>query len=259
MKKKICLLLPAAMAIAASGLAAATAQAQVVIVNAASSRAGFPVAPGALASAYGAFTGAPRAVSEAQPLPTALGGASVTVGGAPAPLIFVSEGQINLQIPQATPVGVPVPISVNVGGDVVAEGVLVAAETDPALFGVIVNADGSLNGPDSPAERGGVIIVYGTGLGPVDNTPADGAPAAPDGNPLSTGEQPARAFFGGVEGTVHWSGLAPGFVGLWQLNLQVPAQPYVPEVAGVAGPLPLLVTLGGRPSSNREVTVHVAP
>ena len=248
MKNKVCLLLSVAMAAAALGLAATAAQAQIAVVNSASSKPGYPVAPGSLASAYGAFAGAVTEAASALPLPLTLGGAMVTVEGLPAPLLFVSEGQINLQIPHAVPAGAPVSIVVNVGGAEVT-GTLVTTDTDPALFGIVVHhADGSLNAADNPVNRGDAVIVYGTGIGPVDSTPADGNP--PDG--LSTGAQTARAFFGGVEGTVYWSGLAPGFVGLWQLNLQVPAAPYV------AGPLPLLVTLGGRPSSNPEVTVYVA-
>ena len=253
-KNKVCLLLPAAMAVTVLGFAAASAQAQIAVVNSAGSRAGYPVAPGSLASAYGAFAGAATEAAAALPLPITLGGVMVTVGGLPAPLLYVSEGQINLQIPWGVPVigsapGVgPAPIVVNVGGAEV-RGVVLTAETDPAIFNLVVHhADGSLNGADNPVNRGGAVIVYGTGIGPVDNTPPDGNP--PDG--LSTGEQTARAFFGGAEGTVFWSGLAPGFVGLWQLNLQVPAAPYV------AGRLPLLVTLGGRPSSNPEVTIYVA-
>ncbi len=245
-KKRFVFLLPAAVALAAVGVASSQAQAQVVVVNAASSKTGYPVAPGGLVSAYGTFTGAVTEAASALPLPVMLGGAAVTVGGLSAPLLYVSASQINLQVPHAVLLGRSLEIVVNVEGTEV-KGTLVTAETDPALFGLIVHhSDGSLNGPDNPANRGEAVVVYGSGIGPVDSTPADGS--LPDG--LSTGEKAVRAFFGGAEGAVYWSGLAPEFVGLWQLNLQVPAAPYV------AGPLPLLVTLGGRPSSN-QVTVYV--
>lgn len=254
-KNRIRSLLFAAAALAALGLAASSAQAQIAVVNAAGSKAGYPVAPGSLVSAYGTFPGAAAESAASLPLPRTLGGAMVTVGGMSAPLLYVSERQINLQIPWDVSLEPDAPIVVNVGGAEVS-GTVMLTEADPGLFNVVVNhANGSTNGMDNPAPRGGAVIVYGTGIGPVDNTPADGAPAAPSGNPLSRGAQPVRAFFGGAEGTVHFSGLAPGFVGLWQLNLQLPALPPT-----VAGPLPLLVTLGGRPATSAaEVTVYVAP
>lgn len=248
-KNRIRSLLFAAAALAALGLAASSAQAQIAVVNAAGSKAGYPVAPGSLVSAYGSFTGAAAEGAASLPLPMTLGGAMVTVGGMPAPLLYVSERQINLQIPWGVSLGPSAPIVVNVGA-AEASGTVALTEADPSLFSVVVNhADGSINGMDNPAPRGGAVIVYGTGIGPVDNRPEDGALPAE----LSTGTQTARAFFGGMEGRVYWSGLSPEFVGLWQLNLQVPEQPFV------GGPLPLLVTLGGRPSSNDDVTVYVEP
>ena len=243
-------------AFAALLFSSAPARAQVTTVNAASFRK-YPVAPGGLVSAFGTFTGATSQAATTLPLPTTLGGAGVTVSGVAAPLIFSSEGQINLQIPAVTPVGEVVTIAVSVGGIEVASGSLVAAVSDPAIFslnpadpmlpGAIINADGSLNGPTNPARRGDTVLVFGTGIGAVDNTPADGNP--PDG--LSTGAATARAFFSSKEGTVSFSGLAPGFVGLWQLNITIPTDSFV------SGPVPLLVTLGGRPSSN-QVTIYVA-
>ena len=252
-KNKIRSLLPAAAALASLAFAASSAQAQIAVVNAASSKAGYPVAPGSLVSAYGAFAGASAESAASLPLPMTLGGAMVTVGGMPAPLLYVSAGQINLQIPWGVSLAQPAaPIVVTAGGNTV-QGLVLLAETDPGLFGVVVNhADGSINSMDNPAPPEGVVIVYGTGIGPVDNRPeADGALPAE----LSTGTQPVRAFFGGAEGRVWWSGLSPEFVGLWQLNLQIPALPPT-----TAGPLPLLVTLGGRPATSAaEVTVYTAP
>lgn len=251
-KNKICSLLPAAAALAALSFAASSAQAQIAVVNAASSKAGYPVAPGSLVSAYGDFTGASPESAASLPLPTTLGGATVTVGGISARLLYVSAGQINLQIPWGVSLVQPAaPIVVTVGGNTV-QGLVLLAEADPGLFGVVVNnADGSINSMDNPAPPGGAVIVYGTGIGPVDNPQDDGVPPAE----LSTGAQPVRAFFGGAEGRVYWSGLAPGFVGLWQLNLQIPALPPT-----AAGPLPLLVTLGGRPATSAaEITVYTPP
>lgn len=255
-KLMVYLSLPVVAAFAALLFVAAPLRAQVAVVNAASFHMGFPVAPGGLVSAFGDFSGVSQEATATLPLPTMLGGAGVMVNGAPAPLIFVSAGQINLQVPYATPVGRILPISISVNGAEVATGTLVASETDPAIFAdtsdptlpaAVVHADGSVNSSQNPANRGDTVLVYGTGIGPVDNPPADGH--APDG--LSSGTETARAFFGGQEGVVLWSGLAPGFVGLWQLNITIPSESFV------AGQIPLLVTLGGRPSSN-QVTIFIA-
>lgn len=79
-----------------------------------------------------------------------------------------------------------------------------------------------MNGPSNPESRGRVVQLYGTGLGLVSNQPADGAPA-PSG-PLAEGSKPDVIINGRqVPGAdVLFSGLAPGFVGLWQLNFKIP-------------------------------------
>ena len=158
------------MAVTVLGFAAASAQAQIAVVNSAGSRAGYPAAPGSLASAYGAFAGAATEAAAALPLPITLGGVMVTVGGLPAPLLYVSEGQINLQIPWGVPVigsapGVgPAPIVVNVGGAEV-RGVVLTAETDPAIFNLVVHHAERFaeTARTTPVNRGGAVIVYGTG------------------------------------------------------------------------------------------------
>jgi len=72
------------------------------VVNAASFTPGAAVAPGGIAAAFGAGLAASAASANAVPLPTTLGGVSVTIGGVPAPLFFVAPGQINFQVPRGT-------------------------------------------------------------------------------------------------------------------------------------------------------------
>ena len=57
------------------------------------------VAPGSLFSIFGTDLAMANQNAASAPLPTSLGGTSVTIGGKPAPLVFVSAGQINAQIP----------------------------------------------------------------------------------------------------------------------------------------------------------------
>ena len=67
---------------------------------------------------------------------------------------------------------------------------------------------------------GEFVSLYCTGLGAVTNTPAAGA-AAP-GNPLAMTMSTATVSVGGVPAHVSFSGLAPGYVGLYQVNVQIP-------------------------------------
>lgn len=74
--------------------------------------------------------------------------------------------------------------------------------------------------PDNPAFRGEVIILYTTGLGPVDRLIPDGlgAPA----NPLANTKEPFRVTIAGEDARLYFSGLAPGFAGLYQINMRLP-------------------------------------
>ncbi len=239
----------AAIAPALLAVFSAAAHAQVSVVNAASFRVGNPVAPGGLASA---FLGSPLAVETTVapdlPLPTTLAGVRLLVNDVPAPLIFVSAGQINFQIPSGVPIGEEVAVQVVVDGGVSQSGALTAAAADP---GIIYNpktenqeavalhgADNSLVSSANPAARGEVIVLYAVGPGATDPPVPDGTAAG--GNPVSRVTGETKVFFGGVEAAeVLFSGLAPGSVGLWQINVRTP------QDAGLSGEIELRITLDG--------------
>jgi uncharacterized protein (TIGR03437 family) len=84
---------------------------------------------------------------------------------------------------------------------------------------IAVNQDGSLNAPGNAEARGRVITVYVTGIGAV--TPAIVTGEAAPLNRLLTAA-PVPAKIGGVDAPVLFLGLAPGFIGLGQANLQIP-------------------------------------
>jgi uncharacterized protein (TIGR03437 family) len=151
-------------------------------------------------------------------LPRSLAETEVLVGGNPVPLIYASPAQINFQVPRQSAAGQAL-VEVRVGGQRVSRGSLTVIPTAPGLFGVL-NQDGSLNSPSTPARRGQVIQIYATGQGEVKPVVEDGA-AAP-GPPLAVTPEPPSVYLQGRLVPVLFSGLAPGFAGVWQINAVIP-------------------------------------
>ena len=91
----------------------------------------------------------------------------------------------------------------------------------------------------NPAHSGEILSLYANGLGPVTNQPASGSAAV--ANPLSqTTGAPPVVTIGGQQAQVSFSGLAPTFPGLYQLNVTVPA--------GLTGNQNVTVSIGGQTS-----------
>jgi adhesin/invasin len=107
--------------------------------------------------------------------------------------------------------------------------------------------DFSLNGAGNPAKAGETIIAYLTGAGAVSPPVADGAAAS--SSPVSAvASGSVTATIGSQSAEVSFAGLAPGFVGLWQVNIVVPA--------GItAGDLPMTVSVAGQTSNSAKVSV----
>ena len=99
-----------------------------------------------------------------------------------------------------------------------------------------------------PAKPGESVAIYCTGLGNVTNAPDPGAPAL--SNPLSHTLGTPVVTLGGAKVSTTFSGLAPGFVGLYQVNMQIPA--------GVAGgsAVPLVLMIGGVSSNTATIAVQ---
>ena len=207
------------------------------------------VAPGSLFSIYGAnFANASTLVGES-PWPATTGGVSVLVNGTAVPLYFVSASQINGQIPfnltpgpasaqvrNAAGTSNPIPFEVTA----TAPGILQFGENRA----VAVNPDGSVNTAENPIAGGGILLVYLTGIGAVDNPVATGAPASAD--PLSRPTAPIRVTIGDQEAEVLYLGLAPGFVGLAQANIRV---------LNMTGDFPLTVTVGDASSNSPLISI----
>lgn len=217
------------------------------VLNAASFAA--HVSPGGLATIFGSnFTGSGLDAIAPLPVPSNLGGVSVQVNNVAAPVLYSSSGQINFQIPWETKAG-PATVLVSVNGMVSDKVNFTVQTAAPGLFvqgshAVAQNSDFSLNSSSNPTKVGGTIIAYLTGAGAVSPQPADGAAAGSSSKLTST---PTATIGGQPVTNVQFAGLAPGFVGLWQFNLQVPP--------GVTGDVPLIITVDGQTSNPGNVSV----
>jgi uncharacterized protein (TIGR03437 family) len=220
------------------------------IVNAASSKPG--VAPGELIAIYGSNLAAANAQAAATPLPHSLGATSVSINGTDIPLLFVSPGQINAQLPYETKIGTAKLIvksggvsSPSVDFDVTAAspGVFTKPQTNHVL--ALNLADGNLNSADFPARPGQYVTAYLTGQGLVDPpvTTGDIAPSSPFSFPVA----PVVIKIGGVTAVVQYDGLAPGFVGLLQLNVLIPDVP--------AGELSFEANIGGVSDASAVISI----
>ncbi|MEK7404894.1 MAG: hypothetical protein AAB225_07275 [Acidobacteriota bacterium] len=214
------------------------------VVNAASYQAG--VAPGALATIFGANLAAGARASSSYPWPASLGGAQVSWNGAPVPLVLVSDPQVNFLVPLETrpgaaevvvrtSAGVSAPASVQVAA--VSPGIFFDAATN--LGAVLVAGTGQTTA-ERPAAVGEYLEIYATGLGQVTATP---------GRLRPTELQP-QVFIGSQRvAEVTYSGLAPGFLGLYQVNARVPE-------GTPSGLQPLWLEIGGRRSNEVRVRVR---
>jgi uncharacterized protein (TIGR03437 family) len=151
---------------------------------------------------------------------------TVYINGIAAPVFYASPGQFNVQVPwEATGMGSFSMIVNGTPSNVQSSSVYTYS---PDVFMVspaqaaITHADGSLVSYASPATANETVVVYCTGLGPVSGAMVTGAPASLTSLQPTT-PQPAAATVGGIPAVVSFSGLAPGFIGLYQINVQVPA------------------------------------
>ena len=185
---------------------------------------GASLSPGCWAVIYGSGLAGSTASAPSLPLPTSLGGVTVTVGGIPAPLVYVSASQINALIPfeLTEPAALPVPTPVVVTSDSASSAAynIPLTRNAPALF--TLNAQG--NGPAlvfdakfrpvSTVAAGQTVILYATGLGPVSGGSSG---TVVDRFDLYAGDQLVEPS------SVLFAGLAPGFPGIYQLNVRLPA------------------------------------
>jgi uncharacterized protein (TIGR03437 family) len=228
------------------------------VINAVTDAASYSprVSPGALATIFGSHLASGTGQASSFPLPLSLGGASVyavqsSQSPIQAPLVYASATQINFQVPSGLAAGTA-NFYVTVGGgnsssftvNVVSAGPSIFQDTSNHAIAQDAGAGYATNSAAHPAASGSVVVVYLTGLGPVDHSVADGA-ASPDSLSNATGT--TSATIGGVNAPVQFLGLTPGYAGLAQANI------LVPNLA--TGKYPLVITVGGYVSSSAALSV----
>jgi len=196
------------------------------VVSAASFAAQAPLAPGSFLAVFGARLASRTSQAASLPLPTELDGTQVLLAGRPLPLHFTSEGQINAVVPYDVPVNTQQQLIVRKGSTFSLPEPVTVEVAQPAIF----TSDGSRgiiagykpNGqPAQVVTAGDVIVIYCTGLGPV-NPPVPAGAAAPV-DPLSRTTNEVKLTIGGRDAQVLFAGLAPTFTGVYQVNAIVPA------------------------------------
>ncbi len=198
--------------------------------------------PDSIVSAFGANMSSTTAAAASQPLPLSLGGVSVAVDGKLARLFFVSQNQINYQIPSGIPSGSANVVVLN-NGQMVSQGTIQVANVAPSIFTANASGSGAPAGlllrvkannqqvleplfrfdaalkqfaPAPIVRQAGeqlFLILFGTGFKQVANT---------DNNSGNGVAENLQVNIGGVNAQVVFAGVIPEFAGLAQLNVRIP-------------------------------------
>ena len=238
------------------------------------------LAPGAYASLFpfsGSF-GSSTTTATVLPVPKTLGGVQVLVNGQPSPITYVSPSQINFVVPFEAPTSGTAQVAVvnPSTSQVLASGTAIMNVAAPGFFitsqtgslqtpspgqiaalncNTIVNGscDDAVNSTANPAKPGSTIQLFLTGQGLVSGAPPDGQADCSTAPP--TGPQP-EVIIGTTVAKVTFSGLAPCFVGLWQINAVIPANPGQPPTGFASNVFPVLVDYQGL-VSDPSTNIHV--
>ena len=217
-----------------------------------------PVAPGSVFSIFGNFLLPNPIAADSYPLPNGLAGLSLHLeGGPPAPLFYADAGQVNGQIPWEFADRISTTIMATLDDRSTAPQLLKLNKYAPGIFttngsgtgqGAILDNNYRLVDTSNPAVAGITVVqIYCTGLGPVTNQPATGSPSPT--NPLSRTMSQPSVIIGGVLANVVFSGLAPGSVGLYQVNS------VVPSAAAKGNAVPATISIGGLQSNTVTIAV----
>ena len=194
------------------------------VVNGATFAAG--IAPGGVASIFGTGLFGPGKTT------------SVDIDNVAMPILFATPFQINAVVPPAMAPGVhDMRIQSAYGSS--QQAVMVSAVA-PGIFlignppiGAITDQNFHLVQASSPLTRGQSMVIFATGLGAVTQVAGQ----------LSSTSAPVSVLLNGTELPASFAGLAPGFIGLYQVNVTIPAG----TPPGLS--IPLMLKVGGQQSN----------
>jgi uncharacterized protein (TIGR03437 family) len=197
--------------------------------------------------------------------PTSLGGTTVTIAGVPAYIYFISPGQVDVQVPSGIAPGTQPLVLTTAGGSSIIYNVTINALEGGLLSPTSFNLK---NGQNIAAQFSGTstyvlpvavtgittqrckpgdyLTLYGVGFGTV-------SPSIPAGQIVqqqNSLQSSLQIFFGGVPATILYDGLAPGYVGLYQINVVVPN-------VNASDSVPVTYTLGGSPGLQKNLVIAV--
>jgi len=193
------------------------------------------VAPGEVISLYGLHLGVAAPIVASPDAsgfyPTALGGIQLTIGGTPAPLLYVSDTQINAVVPLAVPDGAAATLRLSSNGSALPDFRLFADSAIPQVFrlpdgrsAAAINQDGTLNSAANPAKTGSIVAIWVTGIGRTPGTDGQVQTAAQSLCGPDSGSQPRCTILdaNGQSIVPAYAGAAPGLVtGVVQINFPV--------------------------------------
>ncbi len=226
------------------------------IVDAASSLLLGGIVPGSYITLYGTGLSDSNTVATTNTLPLQLDSVSVSFDSpgisVPGHLYYVSPGQVNVQVPWelAGQTSTQIKVSIDASSGTVVT--VPVAPASPSLFiygqsqAAALDENAALVGSVNPARRGHIISLFANALGPVSNTPGTGDPAP--SSPLAVTNTIPTVSIAGIPATVQFSGLAPGFTGLYQVNVIVPEN-------APPGSDAVMLTINGVSSPSAQIAV----
>ncbi len=222
---------PVTLQISAAAQIAGPAPFLTSILNGASLLVG-AIAPGEIISIFGQGLGPAVGLGVSLTpdglVASSVGGVSVLFNGAPAPLIYVQEGQVNAVVPYSVAGNATVGVQLEYQGVPSAPSSILVAAAAPAIFtvdqsgkgqGAILNQDTSVNSDLNPADQGSIVTLYASGAGLLMPAGQDGAVTSALGGIV----QPVSVLVDGQATEITYAGPAPGLVsGAIQVNFRLP-------------------------------------
>jgi uncharacterized protein (TIGR03437 family) len=188
----------------------------------------------------------------APPLPTQSNGTFVLVGGISAPLFYLSDGQLDAQIPNELTPTQQYAILVSSNGALTLPDQIDVVRLQPGVSSfadghiIAQHVDGTLIDAGHPAKPGEAIVTYLLAMGPTNPSVPSGAPAP--ASPLAVVSAQPTVTVDGQNADVLFAGLTPTYAGLYQINFRVPA-------SAQTGDLTMLVTQNGVASNATKLPV----